>query len=62
ANNLWRLNLLKKIKFPQSNDQLLMLEKLVVSLLRVESTLNNIEMIRNDLAVKAARLHRSEDE
>ncbi|CAG8830387.1 4390_t:CDS:2, partial [Gigaspora margarita] len=59
AKDLWRLDLIKRTKLPQSNKQLLMLEKLVITLLRVELTLNNIERIRNDLAIEAARLHRS---
>ncbi|EXX68737.1 uncharacterized protein OCT59_006543 [Rhizophagus irregularis] len=58
SRGLWRLGLLKKTKLPQSNAQLLMIEKLVVTLLRIELTLNHIETIRNDLAVKASRLHR----
>ncbi|RHZ52881.1 hypothetical protein Glove_456g11 [Diversispora epigaea] len=58
AKGLWRLGLLKKIKLPQSNDQLLMIEKLTTLLLRVESTLDYIMPIRNELAVKASRLHR----
>ncbi|CAG8580909.1 7313_t:CDS:2, partial [Paraglomus occultum] len=36
AKGLWRLGLLKKIKLPQSNGQLLMIEKLVTTLLRIE--------------------------
>ncbi|KAF0445835.1 hypothetical protein F8M41_003043 [Gigaspora margarita] len=56
AKDLWRLDLIKRTKLPQSNKQLLMLEKLVITLLRVELTLNNIERIRNDLAIEAARL------
>jgi len=58
SRGLWRLGLLKKIKLPQSNAQLLMIEKLIVALLQIESTLNYIEIIRNDLVVKASRLHR----
>ncbi|CAG8450814.1 11773_t:CDS:10 [Scutellospora calospora] len=58
ARGLWRLGLLKKIKLPQSNNQLLMIEKLTTLLLRIESTLNHIVTIRNELAVKASRLHR----
>ncbi|CAG8729044.1 23028_t:CDS:2, partial [Gigaspora rosea] len=58
SRGLWRLGLLKKTRLPQSNSQLLMIEKLVVTLLRIELTLNHIESIRNDLAVKASRLHR----
>ncbi|CAG8569670.1 2676_t:CDS:10 [Diversispora eburnea] len=59
AKGLWRLGLLKKIKLPQSNDQLLMIEKLTTLLLRIESTLDYIMPIRNELAVKASRLHRN---
>ncbi|CAG8572058.1 10323_t:CDS:10 [Ambispora leptoticha] len=58
SRGLWRLGLLKKTNLPQSNSQLLIIEKLVVTLLRLELTLNHIESIRNDLAVKASRLHR----
>ncbi|CAG8621377.1 1146_t:CDS:10 [Ambispora gerdemannii] len=58
SRGLWRLGLLKKTKLPQSNAQLLMIEKLVMTLLRIELTLNHIETIRNDLAVKALRLHK----
>ncbi|CAG8635693.1 1870_t:CDS:10 [Funneliformis caledonium] len=58
SRGLWRLGLLKKTKLPQSNLQLLIIEKLVVTLLRIESTLNHIETIRNDLVMKASRLHR----
>lgn len=36
SRGLWRLGLLKKTKLPQSNAQLLMIEKLVVTLLRIE--------------------------
>ncbi|CAG8609649.1 18794_t:CDS:10 [Acaulospora morrowiae] len=59
ARGLWRLGLLKKINLPQSNLQLPIIEKLVVTLLRVELTLINIENIRNDLIIEASRLHRS---
>ncbi|CAG8625686.1 8264_t:CDS:10 [Funneliformis mosseae] len=58
SRGLWRLGLLKKTKLPQSNLQLLIIEKLVVTMLRIESTLNHIETIRNDLVMKASRLHR----
>ncbi|CAG8737616.1 15238_t:CDS:10, partial [Funneliformis caledonium] len=58
SRGLWRLGLLKKMKLPQSNAQLLMIEKLVVTLLRIELTLNHIENIQNNLTVKASRLHR----
>ncbi|CAG8615310.1 25321_t:CDS:10 [Dentiscutata erythropus] len=58
SKGLWRLGLLKKAKLPQSNEQLLMIEKLVVTLLQIESTLNHIVTIRNDLVIKASRLHR----
>ncbi|RIA85177.1 hypothetical protein C1645_782445 [Glomus cerebriforme] len=58
SKGLWRLGLLKKAKLPQSNEQLLMIEKLVVTLLQIESTLNHIGTIRNDLVIKASRLHR----
>ncbi|CAG8658680.1 13961_t:CDS:2, partial [Dentiscutata erythropus] len=59
AKGLWRLGLLKKISLPQSNDQLLMIEKLTTLLLRIESTLKYIMSIRNELAVKASRLYRN---
>ena len=36
AKGLWRLGLLKKTKLPQSNGQLLIIEKLVTTLLRIE--------------------------
>ncbi len=36
SKGLWRLGLLKKAKLPQSNEQLLMIEKLVVTLLQIE--------------------------
>ncbi|CAJ0872257.1 14738_t:CDS:2 [Entrophospora sp. SA101] len=58
ARGLWRLGLLKKTKLPQSNNQLLMIEKLTTLLLRIESTLNHIVTIRDELVVKASQLHR----
>ncbi|CAG8661111.1 10859_t:CDS:10 [Funneliformis caledonium] len=48
----------EETKLPQSNNQLLIIEKLTTLLLRIESTLNYIITIRNELAVKASRLHR----
>ncbi|CAG8607219.1 6781_t:CDS:10 [Funneliformis mosseae] len=53
AKGLWRLGLMKKTKLPQSNNQLLIIEKLTTLLLRIE-----ICLCHHSLAVKASRLHR----
>ena len=36
ARGVWRLGLLQKVKLPSSIDNLLVIEKLIISLMRVE--------------------------
>ncbi|CAI2188979.1 18166_t:CDS:10, partial [Funneliformis geosporum] len=59
TRGVWRLGLLQKVKLPSSIDNLLVIEKLIISLLRVEETLHRIRKIRHEILIDKARLYRT---
>ncbi|CAG8633831.1 8514_t:CDS:2, partial [Diversispora eburnea] len=59
TRGVWRLGLLQKVKLPLSIDKLQIIEKLIISLLRVEEALHRIRKIRDEILTEKARLYRS---
>ncbi|RGB30327.1 hypothetical protein C1646_295463 [Rhizophagus diaphanus] len=59
SKGVWRLGLLQKIKLPTSIDCLPVIEKLIISLLRVEETLHHIRKIHHEILIDKAKLYRA---
>ncbi|CAG8465387.1 22917_t:CDS:10 [Gigaspora rosea] len=59
TKGVWRLGLLQKVKLPLSIDNLQIIEKLIISLMRVEETLHHIRKTRNKILTEKAKLYRT---
>ncbi|RHZ76201.1 hypothetical protein Glove_202g18 [Diversispora epigaea] len=59
TRGVWRLGLLQKVKLPLSIDNLQIIEKLIISLMRVEETLHRIRKIRDEILTEKAKLYRT---
>ncbi|CAG8813491.1 14169_t:CDS:2, partial [Dentiscutata erythropus] len=58
TRGVWRIGLLQKVKLPLSTENLQIIEKLIISLMRIEETLHRIRKIRNEILTEKAKLYR----